>query len=325
MIKKIYKNQNFLIFLIFIIFLFFLGFIFLVYRNNKIYKVKDSSNLYNLPKVDEETEEKRILYPTRIFSLSPSATEILYGINASKQIIAVDKSSDYPKNAPITPILGFVPIFEQIIKYKPDLVIINNTAINAVEVINKLNNMNIKTYLEKTPNNLDDIYKEIFELGKITGKEEESKNLVEKMKKNINNIIIKFKKYKNINIPIKFFHEIDDNLYTATSKTFVGNVYSTFGLINIADKAPIEKKDGYIQLDKKYIVESNPDLIFLGDGVVGEKYSLYIKKEGWDKINAIKNNKVIILPLNISARWGPRIVDFYETISNILINIINKI
>src|SRR5262245_23094593 len=62
--------------------------------------------------------------PSRIVSLSPTATEDLFAVGAGKQVIAVDDQSDYPKSAPKTSLSGFTPNVEAIASYKPDLVVI---------------------------------------------------------------------------------------------------------------------------------------------------------------------------------------------------------
>ena len=62
--------------------------------------------------------------PSRIVSLSPTATETLFAIGAGPQVVAVDDQSDYPKAAPQTSLSGFTPNVEAIAAYKPDLVVI---------------------------------------------------------------------------------------------------------------------------------------------------------------------------------------------------------
>ncbi len=57
--------------------------------------------------------------PSRIVSLSPTATESLFAIGAGKQVIAVDDQSDYPKSAPKTSLSGFTPNVEAIAAYDP--------------------------------------------------------------------------------------------------------------------------------------------------------------------------------------------------------------
>src|SRR6266496_5157577 len=63
--------------------------------------------------------------PTRIVSLSPTATETLFAVGAGKQVVAVDDQSDYPKEAPRTKLSGFTPNVEAIAGYKPDLVVLS--------------------------------------------------------------------------------------------------------------------------------------------------------------------------------------------------------
>ena len=47
--------------------------------------------------------------PHRIISLSPSATEMLFAIDAGAQVVAVDEQSNYPSSAPTTKLSGFQP------------------------------------------------------------------------------------------------------------------------------------------------------------------------------------------------------------------------
>ena len=62
--------------------------------------------------------------PSRIVSLSPTATETLFAIGAGPQVVAVDDQSDFPKSAPKTALSGFTPNVEAIAAYRPDLVVI---------------------------------------------------------------------------------------------------------------------------------------------------------------------------------------------------------
>ena len=62
-----------------------------------------------------------------------------------------------------------------------------------------------------------------------------------------------------------YYHEVDNTLFTTTSKTFLGQLYELMGLVNIADPAD-EAGFGWPQLSSEFIVDSDPDLIFLADG-----------------------------------------------------------
>src|SRR5688500_9477698 len=55
--------------------------------------------------------------PVKIVSLSPTATEVLFAINAGGQVVAADEYSNFPANAPKTKLSGFTPNAEAIAAY----------------------------------------------------------------------------------------------------------------------------------------------------------------------------------------------------------------
>ncbi|HXW78038.1 MAG TPA: hypothetical protein VEJ84_00990, partial [Acidimicrobiales bacterium] len=62
--------------------------------------------------------------PDRILCLSASATQMLYAMGAGGQVVAVDKYSTYPPNAPRTKFTGFESSAEDYLHLHPDLVIL---------------------------------------------------------------------------------------------------------------------------------------------------------------------------------------------------------
>ena len=123
--------------------------------------------------------------PTKIISLSPSATEILYAIGAGNQVIAVDDLSNYPSTAPITKLSAFSPNVEALMNYKPDLIILNADATKALEVKAALEKLKIKVFLERAPLNLKQAYLEITALGRATGKISGAQSVISDMKSKI--------------------------------------------------------------------------------------------------------------------------------------------
>ena len=246
--------------------------------------------------------------PTRIISLSPSATEILFGIGAGSQVIAVDDNSDYPSNAPFTKLSSFTPNVEAIAAYHPDLVVLQSSATNAPTIQSDLQKLKIKVFLEVTPENISQAYAEFLALGKVTGHPSRAAALVTTMKAQIAEILAKAKK----KTPVTFFHELDNTLYSADSSTFIGQIYKDFNLANIADAA---NAGGYPQLSAEAVIKSNPKMIFLDDGPYGESAATVAARPGWSAISAVKNKHVVVLPLDIPDRWGPRMVDFYRFIA----------
>jgi iron complex transport system substrate-binding protein len=116
--------------------------------------------------------------------------------------------------------------------------------------------------------------------------------------------------------PLTYYHEVDDTLYTVTSQTFIGEIYALAGLENVADPAdPDGAAGGYPQLSAEFLVDADPDLIFLADTVCcGQTAQTVAARPGWDALSAVQAGRIIELDDDIASRWGPRVVDFLETI-----------
>jgi iron complex transport system substrate-binding protein len=116
-----------------------------------------------------------------------------------------------------------------------------------------------------------------------------------------------------LGIPV--YHELTPDFYSASSKSFVGKVYTALGLKNIADAAD-SGGTGYPQLSAEYIVASSPDLIVLADSVCcGQKPSTVAARPGWDRVKAVRSGSIVRIDDSIASRWGPRLVSFFRAMS----------
>jgi iron complex transport system substrate-binding protein len=249
--------------------------------------------------------------PTRIISLSPSATESLFEIGAGKQVLAVDSYSNYPKSAPITDLSAFEPNVEAIAALKPDLVVLSVDAMKSLVVKEALEKLKIPVLMEKAPETLAQAFKEIEILGAVTDHTSEAKKVTFKMAALIKSILNRAK----VSGKVTFFHELDNTLYSVTSDTFIGKVYMDFGLVNIADKAAGADSYGYPQLSAEYLLKADPSIIFLADAEYGESAATVKARAGWSGITAVTKKNVFALPNDIPSRWGPRLVDFYRYVA----------
>jgi iron complex transport system substrate-binding protein len=248
--------------------------------------------------------------PTRIVSLSPSATEDLYAVGAGSQVIAVDQDSDYPKQAPRTKLSGFQPNIEAIASYNPDLVVISNDD----GLTDALGKLGIKTLLEPAPATVAQAYEEIRQIGAATGHTAAATKVVRGMEKTLTSLIRSVPKRSR---HLKVFHELSPDFYSATSSTFIGRIYKLFGFKNIADAAD-SSHTGYPQVSPEYIISTNPDIIVLADDVCcGQSAKTVAARPGWSQIAAVKKHRVIAVDDSIASRWGPRIVDFARAIAKV--------
>ena len=248
--------------------------------------------------------------PTKIISLSPSATEIFYAVGAGSQILAVDNLSNFPAGTPLSEISAFEPNVEAILAKKPDLVLLSIDSTKAPQIRNALVKLGIPVLMDKAPATLQDLYAENTLLAKVTDRQAGAVKLNASMAKSIKDILARAKKSSKIRI----FHELDDTYYSVTSNTFIGKVYKDFGAVNIADAAAGSDNSGYPQLSAEYLLKSDPQVIFLADAQYGVTADSVSKRAGWSEISAVKNKKIVELPADIPSRWGPRLVDFYKLI-----------
>ncbi len=251
--------------------------------------------------------------PERIISLSPTATETLYAIGAGSQVTAVDDQSNYPAEAPKTNLSGFKPNAEAIIGYRPDLVVLAN---DIGGIVAELGKVGVPVLVEPSAADFDEAYDEIIDLGAATGHADQAGRVVAEMKKRIGDLVAAAPK----DTKLTYYHELDTTPYSATSQTFIGQVYGLFGLTNIADKAP-DSAGGFPKLSAEFIVKADPDLIFLADSkCCGQNKETVAKRPGWAALSAIKNDRVIQLDDDLASRWGPRVTDLIQTVGEAVRN-----
>jgi iron complex transport system substrate-binding protein len=249
-------------------------------------------------------------FPHRIVSLSPTATETLFAIGAGKQVIAVDDQSDYPKQAPRTKLSGFTPNVEAIAGYNPDLVVV---AYDPNGLTGSLRRLGIRVLVEDAAKTLDGAYAQMNELGRVTGHAPAARALVARIKKRIAGLLAAgTRRARGLSV----YHELEPDLYSATSKTFIGQIYSLFGLKNIADAAGAAAGSDYPKLSAEYVVSANPDVVVLADvRCCGQSLRTVASRPGWQNVSAVRTGTVVRIDDSIASRWGPRIVNFVRAVA----------
>ena len=248
------------------------------------------------------------LRPERIVSLAPTATEILFAIGAGDQVIAVDEFSNFPEEAPTTELSGYEPNVEAVAALDPDLVVVSD---DLNDIVSSLTAIEIPAIHHPAAVTLEDTYTQIEQLGAATGNIDDAASLVVSMQSEIDRLVTSMPELEE---PLTYYHELDGSLFSVTSETFIGEIYSLVGLENIADEAE-GAETLYPQLSAEYIVDADPDLIFLADTkCCGESPETVAARPGWEELTAVSRGSVVALDDDIASRWGPRLVDLLETI-----------
>ena len=193
--------------------------------------------------------------------------------------------------------------------YEPDLVVF---ATEPGDLGSSLEGLGITALQLDAAPDLDVAYDQIEQLGAATGHADESAALVEQMRSDIQGLVDEADPATGTS----FYYELDDTFYSATSKTFIGQLFRMLGLENIAD-AVGKGSGGYPQLSAEYIIESDPDLIFLADTkCCGQSAETVAERPGWAGLTAVTDGGIVPLDEDVAQRWGPRVVDLLEQISD---------
>jgi iron complex transport system substrate-binding protein len=248
--------------------------------------------------------------PTRILSLSATATEMLYSIGAGSQVVGVDKYSTDPANAPRTAFDGSEGA-ESYVPLHPDLVIVAFDT--SGKLAGQLATLHIPALVLPPATTIADTYSQYRVLGLATGHGAEATREAATIAQQLDSVT---RAVGDRAKGLTYYHEVDSTLYTATSKTFIGALYSRLGMVNVADAAD-HSGSGYPQLSAEYLVKADPDFVFLADTVCcHESAATFAARPGFSVMTAVHLGHVVALPDPIAAQWGPRVVDFLQDIAN---------
>jgi len=248
--------------------------------------------------------------PRRIVSISTVATEMLFAIGAGGQVVAVDALSTFPAAAPVTDLSGFEPNIEAILGFQPDLVVLSY---DPGDVVAGLEAAGVESLLQGASMTIADTYAQILALGETTGRAAEATALVDAMQAEMADLAASVNQRDE---PLSYYHELDETLYTVTSATFIGEVYALAGLVNAADPADADGSSwGYPQVSAEYLLDADPDIIFLADTrCCGQTAATIAERPGWGTLTAVSTDRIVELDDDVASRWGPRIVDFLRAI-----------
>lgn len=244
--------------------------------------------------------------PERIVSLSATHTEMLYAIGAGDQVVGTDLTSNFPEEAATTAkVDSFNFNVEDVVALAPDLVVVAFDFQGEAEALGALG---IPFLLLGPPTDLDGAWAQLEQLGRATGHGEQAAALAEQLASEVDRLVAASAPIGGVTI----FHEVEETLYSASSESFIGDVYARLGLVNIADDAGVAGQ--FPQLSAEYIVDRSPEFIFLADANFGVTAESVAARPGWDTIRAVIDDRIVALDGDIAGRWGPRTVDLMRSI-----------
>jgi iron complex transport system substrate-binding protein len=238
--------------------------------------------------------------PSRIVSLTPAATEILFAIGAGDRVVAkVEDITPWPPEADDLPVVAtFQGVeLERIVDLDPDLVIAGGVGFTDPDAVAQLRRLRIPVvvvYADSTGGALHDI--EL--IGDAAGAGAAARDLTASMRAAFDQVEAAT---AGLSKP-KVFYEID-----ATSKIYTpaeGSVYAE--MLALAGSDPLLTDSSY-EISLEEIVDFDPEIILLGSPFTTPDQVR--QRPGWGGIAAVRNGTIIPVNDSIITRPGPRLVD----------------
>jgi iron complex transport system substrate-binding protein len=196
--------------------------------------------------------------PQRIVSVSPTVTEILYGIGAFNRVVAVTDYCLYPPEAKSLPKVGgwATPSVERIVSFRPDLVVLSDAQSPFLAM--PLAQLGIHTAVARSQT-IQDAFTAIATLGQATGNERQAAHLEDEINAALDTVrrrAASLRHFSALCIVDRTPGTLRD-LYATTEGSFLAE------LINIAggNVAGGSSRLGYGKISKEAVLTINPDVI----------------------------------------------------------------
>ena len=254
--------------------------------------------------------------PTRIVSLAPNLTEILFALGLDEEIAAVSNGSDYPPEAAKKSKVGtfWQPNTEAIIASKPDLVITLwfEQQKSVADSLNRLGYEVLTLKIEK----IEELLTAIQNVGTATGCRQRSDELAENISTQLNDLQLKLS-LTNKKVKVLWVVQVEP-LRVAGRNTFINELIELAGGENAIGPTISQ----YPQIGTEELLVCGAQAIIqsaMGKSNISEQQQTAEKFWGrWSSLPAIKNNRIYVVEPDTTLRLGPRLSQGIEIVARCL-------
>ena len=263
-----------------------------------------------------DREGNEVTIPTnieKIVSTAPSNTEILTALGMGDKIVCMDTYSEGIEGVKedVVKMDFTAPDAEEIIGLEPDIIIASgyNKAGSSDDPFKSLSDAGIPVVYIPSSESIEGIYKDIEFVASIVNQEDKGKEIVDGMKSDIEEISTIGKTIKDKK---KVYLEIGPapTLYSVGKSTFLNEMIEIIGAENI-----FAKENSWISPSEESVIDANPDVILTTVNYVENPTEEIKSREGWEHINAVKNNQVYYIDSNSASRPTQNIIKALKEIA----------
>lgn len=252
----------------------------------------------------------------KVISISPSLTEILFSVGAGDRLIGRDSNSMYPEEAATAVDLGGmwdgIPV-EDILALEPDLILAGE--IFAPDAIQELRDLGLVVYWQKNPADFEGLFENMMDIAVLTGTEDVAADIINALSDRVAALDEKLAPVEELPL---VFYELDAsdpaNPYTPGADTFISFVISRAKGTNLGDTL----EGSWVQVSSEELLAQNPDIILLADALYGISPEMVSERAGWGDVKAVVDGDIYPFDPFILSVPGPRLVDGFEQVAEIL-------
>jgi iron complex transport system substrate-binding protein len=242
----------------------------------------------------------------RVIVMAPSVLEIADGLGAMDKVVEID-SFTVMMQEPLAE--GYEGVgdyqslnVERIAELDPDIVV----AITGgpEDDYNKVKELGIPVYRIVDVRGMDGVYEEISNISMLLGLAGEGAAMAEDLKNQVEEISSKVEGLSHEDKPGVFFEVWNEPLMSAGTDTFINDLISIAGGINILS---IDEMTGWVEYSVETLIERNPDIIIAPMSLAAEP-SVILEDQRFASIDAVANGKVYIVPDNQVSRPSQNII-----------------
>ena len=258
---------------------------------------------------------RRVTVPaavTRVVSLAPSVTEIIFAVGAGDRLVGVTTFCNYPEQARSIAKIGdtMTPNMESIVALRPDVVFVSSAS--QLEGFTKLLEQNGIAVYVIDPQSLPDLYgKSLRQLGTLFGKNDDASRLADSLERRHREICRITNgcadQAEGGPAAVRVFVQVSrEPLFTVGKSSFLRQVIRDAGGILVTE----DVETAFPKLSKETASALNPEVLILSDSEDNRE-----PNDAFKNSPAVRNGRVYRVNADLISRPGPRLIDALEQIA----------
>jgi iron complex transport system substrate-binding protein len=243
---------------------------------------------------------------TRVVSLAPSVTEMIFAAGGGGKLVGVTSFCNYPEQAKDIKKIGDTqtPNLESIMALRPQVVFVT-TASPIEAFVKKLASQNITVFVSD-PKSVEAVEADLRQYGEILGTRDAANEAADKFRERFDTLA---ELTKNAPHPKVFIQVSREPLYTNGKGSYMVELIEKAG----GDAVTKDVPSAFPKLSEETALAMDPEVIILSASGDNTEPNSALRNS-----KAVKNGRVYSINADILARPGPRLADAAEEMARLV-------